>query len=608
MWRKNRRNNGGGSWGVDLNRNYPYEWGYDNYGSSPDPNSTVYRGTGPASEPETTAMVAFISGRQFNTALTVHTYGNIWIAPWGYDSFYPTNWDDYVEVGTLATEFNGYSHGPGAILYGAANGVTFDYDHGEHGIMSWTPEIGNSGDGFWPAQSRIVPLAEENLQAFQRTTLAAGPWIRVRELQTADAGDGDGDFEAGESVEITALLRNSGRLNSSLIDLTLTSTNPHVTITQASATAGPINAFSDGANLLPLALTISPGTAAGTFVDFEVQVTIDGWTQVLDGEIVVGSVITVAAYDFEASGDQGWQVGNPNDASTGEWTRVDPRGTDAQPEDDHTPTGTRCWVTGQGSPGGSLGENDVDGGRTTLISPTWDLSTGISPRIRYWRWYSNDKGASPNADILEIDLSNNGGSSWVNAETIGPSGAESNGGWYEGELDVASILTPTAQMRMRVIASDLGSGSIVEAALDDVVVSYIADSGCPDPANYCIAAPNSAGPGALMSWLGSTDVAADDFDLMVTGAPPGQFGLFFLGPDQQQVPLSDGYLCIDGTLVRRPVVVVDGVGQAVQNIDFGALGIDNGDTLQFQFWYRDPSGGPVGNNFSDGLEVEFCGD
>ena len=43
MWRKNK-NTGGG---VDLNRNFGYMWGYDNFGSSPDPSNQCYRGTGP---------------------------------------------------------------------------------------------------------------------------------------------------------------------------------------------------------------------------------------------------------------------------------------------------------------------------------------------------------------------------------------------------------------------------------------------------------------------------------------------------------------------------------------------------------------------------------
>ena len=58
LWRKNLRDNNGDGQitagdGVDLNRNFPTKWGYDNEGSSPDPASETYRGPSPASEPET---------------------------------------------------------------------------------------------------------------------------------------------------------------------------------------------------------------------------------------------------------------------------------------------------------------------------------------------------------------------------------------------------------------------------------------------------------------------------------------------------------------------------------------------------------------------------
>ncbi|MDP6409374.1 MAG: hypothetical protein QGI46_08360 [Planctomycetota bacterium] len=184
----------------------------------------------------------------------------------------------------------------------------------------------------------------------------------------------------------------------------------------------------------------------------------------------VGAATTLAADEFES--DSGWSGGVAGDtATTGEWARVDPLGTDAQPEDDHTPTpGTTCWVTGQGSPGGSLGENDVDGGFTTLESPLYDLSLAADPILSYWRWYSNTEGASPNADVLVIDVSANGGANWVNVETIGPSGAGTGGGWIAHQFRVRDLVAPTAQVRLRVIASDLGSGSIVEAGLDDVSI------------------------------------------------------------------------------------------------------------------------------------------
>ncbi|MHC4090898.1 MAG: choice-of-anchor B family protein [Planctomycetota bacterium] len=188
------------------------------------------------------------------------------------------------------------------------------------------------------------------------------------------------------------------------------------------------------------------------------------------GADVYTQIVTVLADAFET--EQGWTAGVPGDnASTGVWERVDPLGTGAQPEDDHTPApGTMCYVTGQGSPGGSVGENDVDGGSTTLLSPALDLSSTPEAVISYWRWYSNDAGGSPNEDVFVIDVSADSGVRWSNAEIIGPSGPETSGGWVYHEFRVADLVTPSAQVRMRFVASDLGSGSIVEAAIDDFEV------------------------------------------------------------------------------------------------------------------------------------------
>jgi hypothetical protein len=196
--------------------------------------------------------------------------------------------------------------------------------------------------------------------------------------------------------------------------------------------------------------------------------------------VVADSAVTPLMDDVETN--MGWTVGAPGDnATTGVWTRGDPIGTSAQPEDDHTPApGVNCFFTGQGTVGGGLGEADVDGGTTTLVSPVIDLSGLASPRISYWRWYSNDTGATPNTDTFVVDISNDGGATWVTAETVGPAGPETSGGWIYHEVDVGGLLTPTANMRVRFLASDLGSGSLVEAAVDDVVaVSYDCGASCP---------------------------------------------------------------------------------------------------------------------------------
>ncbi len=173
---------------------------------------------------------------------------------------------------------------------------------------------------------------------------------------------------------------------------------------------------------------------------------------------------------LEMESDPGFTVGAPgDDATTGVWTRVDPRGTAAQPEDDHTPfPGTTCWVTGQGSVGGSDGENDVDGGKTTLVTGRIDLSVWTDPIVSYWRWYSNNTGASPGADVFTVGVSSNDGATWTTVETVGPSGAETVGGWFRHEFRVSDFVALTSAVKLRFVASDLGAGSIVEAAVDDL--------------------------------------------------------------------------------------------------------------------------------------------
>ena len=130
----------------------------------------------------------------------------------------------------------------------------------------------------------------------------------------------------------------------------------------------------------------------------------------------------------------------------------------------------QCWVTGQGPLGGGLGDNDVDGGQTTLVSPALDAAAVADAYVGYWRWFSNNQSASPFEDVFQIDISSDDGATWVPLETVGPDGPEVSGGWIFQQFRVADFVAPTSQVRLRFIAGDLGAGSIVEAAVDDVQI------------------------------------------------------------------------------------------------------------------------------------------
>lgn len=165
MWRKNRRNNGT-TFGVDLNRNYGYNWGFDNIGSSPTSSNDTYRGTAAFSEPETQAMRDFCNVRQFVTALNAHTYSNLLIYPWGYlPSIYTPDSTAFVNWAVLLTQDSRFLYGTGdqTVNY-VTNGDSDDWMYGEQTtkskILSMTPEAGAASDGFWPLSSRILDICK----------------------------------------------------------------------------------------------------------------------------------------------------------------------------------------------------------------------------------------------------------------------------------------------------------------------------------------------------------------------------------------------------------------------------------------------------------------
>ncbi len=198
MWRKNRRNNGGGDWGVDLNRNYGFEWGYDNFGSSPDPWEETYRGTAPFSEPEAQAIRQFCIDNEFTIALHYHSYGNKFLYPWGYVNE-PSPDDQLLETyAEIMTIENNYEYGRSNPTYSPTNGNSDDWMYGEtnekESILSFTPEVGKSNDGFWPAIIRIIPLCQENMYQNIMAAKLAGKYASLTNLNPVVTSELSGYF------------------------------------------------------------------------------------------------------------------------------------------------------------------------------------------------------------------------------------------------------------------------------------------------------------------------------------------------------------------------------------------------------------------------------
>src|SRR5689334_5378677 len=206
---------------------------------------------------------------------------------------------------------------------------------------------------------------------------------------------------------------------------------------------------------------------------------------------------------------------------------------------------------------------------------------------------------------------------------VDPLGADGIAGTADDDLRL-SCLSPYIDAGSNAVAG--GGGLDVSGGprlLDDPAVAgvglivdlgaYEFSCGCAGAQNYCSALPNTSGNSASIGWSGSTSIFANGLTLSVSGAPPLKNGLFFYGSAQTNLPWGDGLRCVGGSLQRLAVLQTDAGGAASLPLDFtqyplssGAHALLQGSVWNFQFYFRDPLGGPAGWNSSDALEVNFC--
>jgi len=165
-WRKNRRVEAGEVVGVDLNRNYSYRFGHDEEGSSSEPLSETYRGSGAFSEPESDALRRLVERQRFTIAVSYHSFGGLVLYPWGYTRGEVTS--DHALYATLADSMvrdNGYRPGNAStgVIY-LTNGVWDDFMYGETSsakpepTFAFTVELNSMAQGgFWPEEDFIEP-------------------------------------------------------------------------------------------------------------------------------------------------------------------------------------------------------------------------------------------------------------------------------------------------------------------------------------------------------------------------------------------------------------------------------------------------------------------
>jgi len=524
LWRKNRRNNGDGSYGVDLNRNFAYGWGGG--GSSGTPSDETYRGPSAFSEPETQAIRDFIVGHPDILAyMDYHSYAQLIMWPYGYANVLPPE-PDRTTFNTLGLEMKAliyavhgvqYDQGPIYSTIYQASGGSVDWVYGAEGRFGFTIELRDTGQyGFELPPEQILPTCEENLPAILHLTQFAADQVGVH----FSFPDGLPDVRPGGEptavqVEVTTsydtLVPGSPTLHYrhdggafQAVPLVLVSGNLYeATLPPAACTDHPEFYFSaegagSGTAYIPAGAPSETFTAlVGEFVMFFADncETNLGWT-------VVNST-------SPALTDGAWDRGVPVNCSRGD------------PPADYDGSG-QCYLTDNSAANGC--NSDVDGGYTWLVSPTFNLA-GADATVSYAVWYTNNYGSAPNNDVFKVYVSADNGTNWTLVQTLGPA---TSSGWTVYEFRVTDFVIPSDRVKVRFEASDLGSGSVVEAGVDAIFVRQL-ECACSNPgdgngdcivdlADYVLFTDCLTGPGtfsvppacAALNFDGDSDVDLQD--------------------------------------------------------------------------------------------------
>lgn len=505
LWRKNRRVNSDGSIGVDLNRNFGYQWGGE--GASATPSNDTYRGPSAFSEPETQAVRDFmIAHPEIRAYCDIHSYSQLIMWAWGYQAALAPDNAVLDVIGTqmrnIVFSVHGmtYVDGPIYTTIYPASGTSVDYAYGGRGILAFTYELRDTGtNGFTLPASQILPNCEEIFPALMYYADFVTAALRI----SFPSGIPD-HFEPNTATTMDVRIVNGTDTADTNNAALYYRTSP-----SGSFTAVPL-LWLGGENYRATFPPRGCGPATEWYVAATSQQGRTAYAPTgapaFTNDAPVGTLSISVNETFETAGS--WTVINES-VSTGGWTRVDPNGTTnagqpAQPENDNTPSGTMCYVTGQGTVGGSASAADLDGGPTRLVSPVYDMSGLNDPRVSYYRWVYCSTGE----DTMTVEISNNNGASWTTLEVAGHQNT-----WTYRSFRVSDFVTPTNLMRLRFSIADQPNNSVTEGAVDDVAIasfdcaaSLLGDLNCDgvvdildinpftlalsDPTGYSLAYPN----------------------------------------------------------------------------------------------------------------------
>ncbi|MFA1537958.1 M4 family metallopeptidase [Actinomadura monticuli] len=245
-----------------------------------------------------------------------------------------------------------------------------------------------------------------------------------------------------------------------------------VSLSGTSSPAGPSVSFSPSTITAGQSSTMTVGVPAGT-ADGTYRITVLGDGAAVDRTasytLTVGNGSpggTVYSDDFESG--QGWTAdpSGSDTATAGAWERGTPQptswsGTNLQLA---AAGGGADLVTGAAA-GTDAGTYDVDGGVTSVQSPAISLPSGTLSLS--FNWYLAHLDNSSTEDYLRVRVVGSSGTATV----LNQSGAMATkaGAWQTATYDLSAYAGQS--VRIVVDAADNGTGSLVEAGLDNVKIT-----------------------------------------------------------------------------------------------------------------------------------------
>ncbi|TXB64554.1 T9SS type A sorting domain-containing protein [Vicingus serpentipes] len=436
MWRKNRRNHLDGNFGVDNNRNYDYidgangsVWGTT--GISFDTGNDTHCGPNAFSEPENQAMKWFVNQHEFKIALNNHSYSNLLLYPFGFETGkYCPDDADFVAISDAMVAENNYANSVGWELYPTSGGSD-DWMYGdttEHSkIYSFTPEIGSGAQGFWPIEADIDQLCHDMIHL----NLTAAHLLN--------------NYAEAEDLKSLMIANQVGFLNYSLTRLDFNGTgNFTVTITPVTSniiSVGSANAHNgmsfNQTNLDSISYTLSSSITPGELVSY--IITVDNGLFTIDYPVtkIYGAQQTIL--DDNANDLTNWSVSQTWNTTNSTYYSASSSITD--------------------SPSGNY-SNSIN--KTITLTNEIDLNGAVTANMSFYAKWAIEAGW----DYVQVEVSTDNGSNWIpqcgNYTKIGNSNQDNNQPLYDGfqsswvleEIDLSDYINENILVRFQIVSDN----------------------------------------------------------------------------------------------------------------------------------------------------------